>query len=104
MTIIQIRFFWIILRNVFKIVESSNKCIITGDLNYDLLNLENTHVSNFVELMHKNYYLPVINKPTRFGDSSATVRDHIWTNLYSHQVKSGAILAHYLTLYQCTYV
>ena len=54
--------------------------------------------------MHKNYYFPVINKPTHFSDSSATVRDHIWTNLYSHQVKSGAILAHYLTLYQCTYV
>ena len=35
--------------------ESLNKRIITGDLNYDLLNLENTHVSNFVELMHKNY-------------------------------------------------
>ena len=72
--------------------ESLNKCIITGDLNYDLLNLENTHVSNFVELMHENYYFPVINKPTRFSDSSATVRDHIWTNLHSHQIKSGAIL------------
>ena len=31
--------------------ESLNKCIITGDLNYDLLDLENTHVNNFVELM-----------------------------------------------------
>ena len=72
--------------------ESLNKCIITGDFNYDLLNLENTHVSNFVELMHENYYFPVINKPTRFSDSSATVIDHIWTNLHSHQIKSGAIL------------
>ena len=70
--------------------ESLNKCIITGDLNYDLQNLENTHVSNFVELMHENYYFPVINKPTRF--SNATVIDHIWTNLHSHQIKSGAIL------------
>ena len=31
--------------------ESLNKCIIIGDSIYDLLNLENTHVSNFVELM-----------------------------------------------------
>ena len=57
--------------------KSLNKCIITGDLNYDLLNLENTQVRNFVELMHKNYYFPVINKPTRFSDNSATVIDHI---------------------------
>ena len=28
--------------------ESLNICIISGDLNYDLLNLENTYVSNFV--------------------------------------------------------
>ena len=31
--------------------ESLNKCIINGNLNYDLINLENTHVNNFVELM-----------------------------------------------------
>ena len=43
-------------------------------------------------LMHENYYFPVINKPTCFSDSSATAIDHIWTNLHSHQIKSGAIL------------
>ena len=63
--------------------ESLNKCITTEDFNYDLLNVENTHVSNFVELMHENYYFPVINKPTRFSDSNATVIDYIWPNLHS---------------------
>ena len=84
--------------------ESLNICIITGNLNYDLLNLGNTHVSNFVELMHENYYFPVINKPTHFSDSSATVIDHIWTNLHSHQIKSGAILdplSDHLPVYIC---
>ena len=52
--------------------------------------------------MHENYYFPVINKPTRFSDSSATVIDHIWTNLHSHQIKSDAILdplSDYLPVY-----
>ena len=54
--------------------------------------------------MHKNYYFPVINKPTCFSDSSATVIDHIWTNLHSHQIKSGAILdslSDHLPVYIC---
>ena len=84
--------------------ESLDKCIITGDSNYDLLNLENTHVSKFVELMHESYYFPVINKPTHYNDSSATVIDHIWTNLHSHHIKSGAILdplSDHLPVYIC---
>ena len=54
--------------------------------------------------MHENYYFPVINKPTRFSDSSATVIDHIWTNLHSHQIKLGAILdplSDHLPVYIC---
>ena len=82
----------IFLDNLEEYFQNSRESFITGDLNYDSLNLENIHVSNFVELMHENYYFPVINKPTRFSDNSATVIDHIWTNLHSHQIKSGAIL------------
>ena len=64
--------------------ESLNNWIITGVFNYDLLNFENTLISNFVEMMNENYYFPVINKPTRFSNISATVIDHYSTNLHSH--------------------
>ena len=43
-------------------------------------------------MMLEGHYFPVINKPTRITDSSATVLDHIWTNLHQHQIKSGVIL------------
>ena len=84
--------------------ESLNKCTIIKDLNYDLINLENTHVSNFVELMHENYYFLVINKCSHFNDSNATVIDHICTNLHSHQIKSGTTfdpLYDHLPVYIC---
>ena len=54
--------------------------------------------------MHENYYFSVINKATRFSDSSATVIDHNRTNLHSHQIKSGAILdplSDHLLVYIC---
>ena len=73
--------------------KTSKRCFITGDFNYDLGDQNNIHVSNFVELMLECHYFPVINKPSRITDSSATVIDHIWTNLHSHQIKSGAILS-----------
>ena len=54
--------------------------------------------------MHENYYFPVINKPTCFTDSNATVIGHIWTNFHSHQIKSGGILdllSDHLPVYIC---
>ena len=65
---------------------------ITGDFNYDLSNQDNEHVCNFIEMMLKDHYFPVINKPTRITDTSAIVLEHIWTNLHQQQIKSGVIL------------
>ena len=86
--------------------ESLNKCIITGDFNYDLLNQENIHVSNFVEVMHENYF-PVINQTLCFSTISRPIyncsRSHL-DQLYSHQIKSGVILdpiSDHLPVYIC---
>ena len=49
-------------------------------------------VCNFTEMMLESHYIPVINKPTRITDTSATVLDYIWTNLHLQQIKSGVIL------------
>ena len=54
--------------------------------------------------MLEGHYFPVINKPTRITDTSATVPDNIWTNLHHHQIKSGVILnplSDYLPVYMC---
>ena len=73
-------------------INKNHKCIITGDLNYDLADHKNTNVTKITGLMFDNLYFPVINKPTRICKSSATVLNHIRTNLHSLPIKSGIIL------------
>jgi len=43
--------------------------------------------------MFDNFYVPVINTPTRFSETNATVLDHIWTNMHSLTIKYGSILS-----------
>ena len=96
------------LNNLYNCIhnsnESLNKCFITGDFNYDLSIQDNEHVCNFIKMMLEGHYFPVINKPTRITDSSATVLDHIWTNLHHQHIKSGVILnplSDHLPVYMC---
>ena len=86
-------------------IPSNKGCFITGDLNYDISNQENSHTSNFTDLMFEKSYFPVINKPTRISDSSASTLDHIWTNLLGNHYKSGIILqpiSDHLPIFVCT--
>ena len=80
------------LGNCLNIIGPNKKCFILGNLNYNLANHDNSRVSNFTELMLEKSYFLVINLPSRISDSNATVLDHIWTNLYRNQIKSGIIL------------
>ena len=51
-----------------------------------------------------NYY-PLINKPTRLGETSFTGIDHIWTNITNTEVKSGTIaykIADHFLVVQCS--
>ena len=62
-------------------LDVKRKCYIFGDFNYDLAKSnENTHVSDFTEVMLNHNFCSIINKPTRITNTSATVLDHIWTN------------------------
>ena len=78
---------------------------ITGDFNYNLANYDNPFISNFTETMFENSFFPVINHPTRITDTSATVLDHIWTNISNHAIKSGIItspISDHLPVLACT--
>ena len=51
-----------------------------------------------------NFY-PLINKPTRLGETSSTAIDHIWTNITNTKVKSGIIvhnIADHFPVVQCS--
>ena len=81
------------------------KCILLGDFNINILNEHfDNNVANFVNVMREHFYHPVITKPTRVQNGSATLLDHIWLNFdhdrthQSHIIFSG-ITDHFPTTY-----
>ena len=66
------------------------KCaLFLGDFNIDTLNEEIS--SDFTNVMLSNYFFPLINKPTRVTDNSATCIDHMWYNRHN-VLHSGTFL------------
>ena len=69
------------------------KCILLGDFNLNLLNeLNNTQVQNFVNTFRQYFFKPVITKPTRVCNNSASLIDHIWINFDQVQYVSNIII------------
>ena len=82
------------LSEILHIINQENKNIILlGDFNIDLLKYE-THMktSDFLDEIFSFGLLPVITKPTRITDHSATLIDHIHTNLINNLYKLGIIV------------
>ena len=52
---------------------------ILGDLNLNLMDYNNNIVHEFITLMYSFSLFPVITKPTRVSDNSASLLDHLWT-------------------------
>ena len=60
---------------------TSEETIITGDFDICLLNENHSLVTaNFMNMMRAFFFRPLITRPTRFKENSATVIDHIWVN------------------------
>ena len=54
---------------------------VLGDFNVDLLVHKNDNfVNDFINLMYSFSFLPLITRPTRVTDTSASLIDHIWTS------------------------
>ena len=60
-----------------NINRTKNKCIISGDFNFNLLDSLNHHTDAFVETMFSFNYYSLINKPTRITEKSSSTIDHI---------------------------
>ena len=65
------------------IIKREKKSIlITGDLNIDLLQYQNNHdTTDFLDQMLLQNLIPKITQPTRIGQTSATLIDHIFTDI-----------------------
>ena len=83
--------------DILNVVTKEKKmCYLVGDLNIDLLkHEEHRPSSDFVDILYANNMFPLIVKPTRVTDKSATLIDHIMTNnfdIYSRH-KQGILMS-----------
>jgi len=73
------------LDNLLSTVNSSKYlCSIAGDFNIDLLKTEcHPPTLDFANCLFSHSFYPVINKPTRITETTATLIDNILTNFDS---------------------
>ena len=67
-------------------VDKSNKIVyLMGDFNIDLLKIENSDFSSrFCEKLFTSSFFPLITRPTRITQHTATLIDSIFTNDLAH--------------------
>ena len=70
------------LKDLLPVINNEHKeLILMGDFNIDLMKLDNLSCANeLLELFYSFYLYPLINKPTRVTDTSATLIDNIFSN------------------------
>ena len=78
----NIKDFLTYLSDLIKSPVFKNKdCFFLGDFNIDLLKLENdTAAHEFLQTFLSSSFLPLISKPTRVTDHSATLIDNMFCN------------------------
>ena len=75
------------------IQNEKRHCVIMGDMNIDLLKFDSHRkTSDYLDNLFSHGFLPVISKPTRVSNSSATLIDHIYTNDITSSYHSGIII------------
>ena len=83
--------------DILNVVTKEKKiCYLVDNLNIDLLkHEEHRPTSDFVDILYANNMFPLIVKPARVTDKSATLIDHIMTNnsdIYSRH-KQGILMS-----------
>ena len=81
-----------LLQKIGKINDKKKEFYILGDANINLLHYSSkTSVKHYVDLLNANICRCVIDKPTRVKTNSATLIDHIYTNVISSTLSPGII-------------
>lgn len=75
-----------------KLSKENKKIVITGDFNINLLKYDtNTSTLHFLDLMMQYNFMPKITIPTRVTASTATLIDHLYSNVDSQRCIAGTI-------------
>ena len=83
------------LQATLEAINANNKnktSVLCGDTNIDLIKHDQSPAAvKLIETIMSNGYLPIISRPTRITDHSATLIDHIYTNSLDCLVSTGVI-------------
>ena len=77
-----------------------------GDYNINMLTYSKQYVNELLNILYVSSFLPLIDKPTRITETSATRIDNIFTNNLSSNISSGIYfytdVTDHLPVYQIT--
>jgi len=85
------------LENLYNIIEIINRekkdCYLMGDYNIDLLKINTqNNTKDFLDNMTASGFVPLISKPTRITEHSATLIDNIFSNNNIEHGESGILI------------
>ena len=82
-----------ILSLLNKICNEKNKLtLLSGDFNLDLCKADaHKPTSDFVNAMLSHAFVPVIDRPTRISENSATLIDNFFINSIRHSYRAGIV-------------
>ena len=87
--------FHIVLKKQLEQLNTKgHEVLVLGDLDENLLKYnEDKQTSEYLDMLLSLGFMPIITKPTRITDHTATLIDHIYTNTPEKLIKSGLCLA-----------
>lgn len=75
-----------------KLNKINSYVYLLGDYNINLLNVGSHSLTNeFIDIMFSSSFIPLINRPTRITDDTATIIDNIFTNCHNTDHIAGII-------------
>ena len=81
------------IQTLHSLAKHKKGYILCGDYNVDVLQRHSSSPINaYVDSVYAEGCLCLIDKPTRFTPSSATLLDHVYTNIYNRTVTADILL------------
>ena len=86
------KFFEVFESVLLKLIESKKPVIISGDFNFDLLNLDLSTQKEFLNIMLGAVFLPSVSLPTRATNTTATLTDNIFFFVNSVKALKASVI------------
>ena len=85
---------WVIIQIEKREFKFAQDIILLGDVNINLLNhASHSDTGIYLDTLLQNGFLPLVSLPTRISNNSATLIDHISTNINDRNLDTSIIVS-----------